>query len=94
MKQQHGLKDEHTSVWQKYWHAGLRISDSKAKGAINGHKINSTMYYVLSQVPTGQAEIERNVAMNEGCYRGHHTLYVTKFSPSTKFELSKQLNFT
>lgn len=74
LRQQQGLKDEHASVWQKYWQTGLRISDSKAKDAINGHKINSTMYYVLSQVPTGLPDVEKNVANNEGCYRGHHTL--------------------
>ncbi|XP_015510287.1 uncharacterized protein KIAA2013 homolog [Neodiprion lecontei] len=74
VQQQQGLKEEHTLVWQSYWHAGIRISNSKAKGAINGHKINSTMYYVLSQVPAGIPDVEKDVANNEGCYRGHHTL--------------------
>ncbi|XP_012258142.2 uncharacterized protein KIAA2013 homolog [Athalia rosae] len=74
VRQQHGLKDEHIMLWQSYWQAGLRISDSKAKGAINGHKINSTMYYVLSQIPSSVPDVEKNLANNEGCYRGHHTL--------------------
>lgn len=68
------LKENHIKIWQKYWLTGFRISDSKAKGAINGYKINSTIYYVLSQVPNGLPDIEKNVNNNEGCYRGHHTL--------------------
>ncbi|XP_015594642.1 uncharacterized protein KIAA2013 homolog [Cephus cinctus] len=74
IRQQRGLRDEHVNTWQHYWRTGLRISDSKAKDAINGHKINSTMYYVLSQVPRGTPAVEKIVANNEGCYRGHHTL--------------------
>lgn len=69
-----GLLEEHVNAWKQYWHTGFRISDSKAKGAMNGHKINSTIYYVLSQVPKGSPNIEKSVANNEGCYRGHHTL--------------------
>lgn len=74
IRQQKGLKDEHVSLWQKYWYTSFRISDSKAQGAINGHKINSTMYYVLSQVPQGIPDLEKNLIKNDGCYRGHHTL--------------------
>lgn len=73
-KQQKSLKDEHVGAWHNYWHSGLTISDSKAKDALNGHKINSTMYYVLSQIPKSSSDVERVVANNEGCYRGHHTL--------------------
>ena len=72
--QQQNLKDDHINLWQSYWHTSLTISDSKADGAINGHKINSTIYYVLSQISKGIPGVEKNVAMNEGCYRGHHTL--------------------
>jgi len=73
-RQQRSLREEHVNLWQNYWYTSLRISDSKAEGAINGHKINSTMYYVLSQVSRSVQDVEKNVAMNEGCYRGHHTL--------------------
>lgn len=73
-RQQRSLREEHVNLWQSYWYTSLRISDSKAEGAINGHKINSTMYYVLSQVPRSAPDVEKNVGMNEGCYRGHHTL--------------------
>ncbi|XP_033353701.1 uncharacterized protein KIAA2013 homolog isoform X1 [Bombus vosnesenskii] len=72
--QHQSLKEDHINLWQSYWYTGLRISDSKADGAINGHKINSTLYYVLSQISKGIHDIEKNIAMNEGCYRGHHTL--------------------
>ncbi|KAG7210712.1 hypothetical protein KM043_012212 [Ampulex compressa] len=72
--QQKGLKDEHINLWQSYWYTSFRISDSKAGGAVNGHKINATMYYVLSQIARGISDIEKNVVMNEGCYHGHHTL--------------------
>ncbi|XP_078037455.1 uncharacterized protein KIAA2013 homolog [Augochlora pura] len=72
--QQRNLKPDHSSFWQSYWYTSLRISDSKAEGAINGHKINSTVYYVLSQISKGIPDVEKSVTMNEGCYRGHHTL--------------------
>lgn len=75
MKQHNeGLKESHILIWQQYWYSGFGISDSKAKGAINGYKINSTIYYVLSQVPKAIGDVEKNVMNNEGCYRGHHTL--------------------
>ncbi|XP_029167471.1 uncharacterized protein KIAA2013 homolog [Nylanderia fulva] len=82
-RQQRSLREEHVNLWQSYWYAGLRISDSKADGAINGHKINSTMYYVLSQVSRSTQDVEKNVAMNEGCYRGHHTLDATRLWKDT-----------
>ncbi|XP_043789312.1 uncharacterized protein KIAA2013 homolog [Apis laboriosa] len=72
--QYQNLKEDHINRWQSYWYTGFRISDSKADGAINGYKINSTIYYVLSQIPKGIPGVEKNVAMNEGCYCGHHTL--------------------
>ena len=68
------MKEDHINVWQSYWYTGFRISDSKADGVVNGHKINSTIYYVLSQISKGIPDVEKNIAMNEGCYRGHHTL--------------------
>ena len=74
IRQQRGLKADHINLWQSYWYTGFRISESKAKNAINGHKINSTMYYVLSQVPRGISDVQKTVSNNEGCYRGHHTL--------------------
>lgn len=47
---QNQLKENHANVWQELWSTGLTIGTSKAKDALNGDKINATMYYVLSQV--------------------------------------------
>lgn len=44
------LKEKHAKIWQDLWSTGLTIGTSKAKDALNGDKINATMYYVLSQV--------------------------------------------
>lgn len=44
------LKENHAKAWQELWNTGLTIGTSKAKDALNGDKINATMYYVLSQV--------------------------------------------
>ncbi|XP_043278837.1 uncharacterized protein KIAA2013 homolog isoform X2 [Venturia canescens] len=74
LKHEKSLRDEHVDAWRSYWHTGLRISDSKAKDSLNGHKINSTMYYVLSQIPKSSTDLEKVIANNEDCYRGHHTL--------------------
>ena len=46
------LKENHAKVWQELWSTGFTIGTSKAKDALNGDKINATMYYVLSQVNT------------------------------------------
>lgn len=42
------FRKQHTSVWNNLWQTGFYISTSKAENAINGDKINSTMYHVLS----------------------------------------------
>ncbi|KAF7382789.1 hypothetical protein HZH66_013191 [Vespula vulgaris] len=83
VQQQKGLKEEHVKMWQSYWSTGFRISDSKAAGAINGHKINSTMYLVLSQIPRGLVDVEKKITTNEGCYHGHHTLDAPKLWKDT-----------
>lgn len=50
MQDQSHLKENHANAWQELWSTGLTIGTSKAKDALNGDKINATMYYVLSQV--------------------------------------------
>lgn len=50
MEDPNHLKESHANVWQEHWSTGLTIGTSKAKDALNGDKINATMYYVLSQV--------------------------------------------
>jgi len=57
---------------------------------LNGDKINMTMYYVLSHVPSlihefGRPKFEKTVLENllyfpDRCYEGHHTLYVELIS--------------
>lgn len=42
------LRDEHTKVWRNLWKTGFSVSTSKAEGALNGDRINSTIYYVTS----------------------------------------------
>lgn len=44
------LRTEHAQVWNNLWKTGFSISTSKAAGAINGDRINSTIYYVMSNV--------------------------------------------
>ena len=44
------LRQLHFDVWNTLWTTGFGISHSHADNAINGHQVNATMYYVLSQV--------------------------------------------
>eukprot|EP00095_Tigriopus_kingsejongensis_P001072 snap_masked-scaffold1123_size61443-processed-gene-0.0 protein:Tk01072 transcript:snap_masked-scaffold1123_size61443-processed-gene-0.0-mRNA-1 annotation:"AGAP010005-PA" len=78
------LKNLHQEVWRTLWTTGFGISHSMADNAINGHQINATMYYVLSQVPAPihryqlaePEKVERlsTLAYTEGCYGGVPTL--------------------
>lgn len=88
------LKIDHVNIWQEYWHSGLEISDSKAKGSVNGYKINSTIYYVLSQIPKSTRDIEKDVMNNEGCYQSHYTLDATRLwtDTSTIDEINELVN--
>ncbi|XP_071439153.1 uncharacterized protein KIAA2013 homolog isoform X3 [Hetaerina americana] len=84
MKEKHMLKESHAAVWNQLWSTGITISYSKAADAINGDKINATMYYVLSQVPapiyeevtkeSRKPELANILFYAEGCYQGYHTL--------------------
>ncbi|KAJ1525932.1 hypothetical protein ONE63_009120 [Megalurothrips usitatus] len=78
------LRHDHSAVWNQLWSTGLRISQSLAAGALNGHLINATMYHVLSQSPSPyhatsadaatKAQVMRSLAYTEGCYSSYHTL--------------------
>ncbi|CAG2062711.1 unnamed protein product, partial [Timema podura] len=78
------LKEDHIKIWQQLWSTGFTISYSKAVDAINGDKINATMFYVLSQVPSPyhdettpyekKMELANSLFYAEGCYSGYHTL--------------------
>ncbi|XP_033751540.1 uncharacterized protein KIAA2013 homolog [Pecten maximus] len=79
------LREEHIHVWNKLWQSGFGISYSKASGALNGDKINSTMYYVMSNIPAPlhsvtstqkeRTEIYRTLHYPDRCYGGHSTLH-------------------
>ncbi|XP_014783639.1 uncharacterized protein KIAA2013 homolog isoform X2 [Octopus bimaculoides] len=79
------LRQEHTLVWSKLWESGISISHSKAANALNGHKINATMYYVLSNVLSpmhdfSTSDESRNEVLSilhypDRCYSGHSTLF-------------------
>ncbi|GAB1598519.1 uncharacterized protein KIAA2013 homolog isoform X1 [Argonauta hians] len=79
------LRQEHTLVWSKLWESGISISHSKAANTLNGHKINATMYYVLSNVLSpmhdfSTSEQSRNEVLSilhypDRCYSGHSTLF-------------------
>lgn len=80
----HGFFDAHEKAWNDLFKTGFYLSASRAANALNGDKINATMYTVLSQVRAPLYEtnvatsqvIEANavLAYAEGCYGGHHTL--------------------
>ena len=66
------------------WQSGFGISKSLASGALNGDRINATMYYMLSQVRAplhekatskeAKVEIQKQLYFPDRCYDGHHTL--------------------
>lgn len=78
------LQVEHVKVWNKLWESGFGISHSKAQGALNADKINTTIYYVLSNVaaplhdigvsPTDRTKIRQVLHYPDRCYNGHSTL--------------------
>lgn len=78
------LRALHSNVWKQLWFTGFSISESLAVDALNGDKINATVYDVLSQVRSLEFEegislsrktdILRSLAYAEGCYEGHYTL--------------------
>lgn len=80
------FKRQHQKVWNSLWETGFQISTSKADDAINGDRINATIYAVLSQVrslefesnssPQERSEISRTLFYSEGCYDSYHTLQV------------------
>ena len=75
---------KHTEVWRKLWTSGFGISYSYADNAINGDRINATIYYVLSHSatlldsghtsPGERSELSGHLSYTEGCYSGIRTL--------------------
>ncbi len=80
----YSFRQQHVKVWNKLWESGFYISTSKAENALNGDKINATIYAVLSQVrayeyeesitPQRKLEIARDLTYAEGCFDSYHTL--------------------
>ncbi|CAG0894529.1 unnamed protein product [Cyprideis torosa] len=78
------IREKHSAVWTDLFKTGLSISHSFAQGALNGAKINQTLYQVLSQVPSplhqsllsevNRTKLQKSLVYTEGCYGGHHTL--------------------
>jgi hypothetical protein len=82
----YNFRRQHINVWQSIWETGFEISTSKAENALNGDRINATMYAVLSQVRSYEFEelitlqrkldIARSLTYADGCFDSYHTLQV------------------
>lgn len=80
----HSFRKQHTKVWNSLWQTGFYISQSKAENALNGDKINSTIYNVLSHTrayefeesitPQRKNQIAHDLTYAEGCFDSYHTL--------------------
>lgn len=78
------FRSQHTKVWNSLWQTGFSISQSKAENALNGDKINSTIYNVLSHTrayefedsitPQRKNQIAHDLTYAEGCFDSFHTL--------------------
>lgn len=78
------FRKQHTKVWNSLWQTGFYISQSKAENALNGDKINATIYNVLSHTRAYEYEesitpqrknlIAHDLTYAEGCYDSYHTL--------------------
>ena len=78
------VQQKHVEVWKKLWTSGFGISYSYAENAINGDRINATIYYVLSHSatlldsshtsPSMRSELIGYLSYTEGCYSGIRTL--------------------
>nr|CAD7197437.1 unnamed protein product [Timema douglasi] len=82
------LKEDHIKIWQQLWSTGFTISYSKAVDAINGDKINATMFYVLSQVPSPYHDETTPYEKKMELANIHRTEIRTSMSSSSAVELS------
>lgn len=80
----YAFRKQHTRVWNTLWQTGFYISQSKAENALNGDKINATIYNVLSHTrayefeesitPQRKNQIAHDLTYAEGCFDSYHTL--------------------
>lgn len=80
----YNFRKQHSKVWNSLWQTGFHISQSKAENALNGDRINSTIYHVLSHsrayeyeesiTPQKKSLIAHDLTDAEGCYDSYHTL--------------------
>lgn len=78
------FRRQHVKAWNSLWATGFHISTSKADNSLNGDRLNSTIYAVLSHVrayefeesitPQKKEEIGNALTYSEGCYESYHTL--------------------
>lgn len=76
------------------WNTGLTISYSLAPNALNGDRINATLFYLLSSTPAplhrtnvSQTELAlatRSLARIDHCYTGHNTLFARDLWPPVR----------
>ena len=71
------LAETHSEVWAQLWTSGFGISHSFAENAVNGGRVNATIYYVLSHSPSlveSNSALQGYLSYTEGCYSGIRTL--------------------
>ena len=71
------LAETHSEVWAQLWTSGFGISHSFADNAVNGGRVNATIYYVLSHSPSlleSNSKLQGFLSYTEGCYSGIRTL--------------------
>jgi len=71
------LTEAHSEVWAQLWTSGFGISHSYAENAVNGGRVNATIYYVLSHSPSlleSNTQLKGFLSYTEGCYSGIRTL--------------------
>ncbi|CAL8101294.1 unnamed protein product [Calicophoron daubneyi] len=76
------LRKLHTAVWNRLWLSGLSMSYSFAPKALNGDRINATLYYLAANTPDRLSAIhERNttaVKIYTGRYKERTACFVAE----------------
>ncbi|CAF0948843.1 unnamed protein product [Brachionus calyciflorus] len=83
------LKIEHTKAWNDIWKSGFGISKSLADDALNGDRVNASLYYIASNQRAPLIEKSKPISNSsitefkneyhiERCYEGFSTLNAVK----------------